>query len=138
MAFVTGMTVALGVAAFARLAGLDRDRAFYPTVLIVTASYYVLFAVLGGDDHALMLEAIVLAAFASAAVLGLHRDHALVTAGLALHGVFDVIHGHAIANPGVPDWWPAFCLGFDVAAAGYLIATRWHVSIARSIKRANA
>ena len=32
------------VALFARFVGFDRDRAFYPTVLMVIASYYVLFA----------------------------------------------------------------------------------------------
>ena len=28
--------------------------------------------------------------------------------------------GDAIANPGVPTWWPGFCLAYDVIAAGYL------------------
>jgi hypothetical protein len=31
------------VCAFALLAGFDRDRAFYPTLLIVIATHYVLF-----------------------------------------------------------------------------------------------
>lgn len=25
-----------------------------------------------------------------------------------------------IANPGVPPWWPIFCLAYDVTAGGYL------------------
>ena len=53
------------VAVFARLVGLDRDRAFYPTVLIVIASTYVLFAVMGGSMHALMIESIAMTAFIS-------------------------------------------------------------------------
>lgn len=36
--------------------GLDRDRAFYPTVIVVIASY-ALFAVMGGSTHALLVEA---------------------------------------------------------------------------------
>jgi hypothetical protein len=44
----------------------------------------------------------------------------MVAAALALHGVFDLVHGSLIANPGVPLWWPAFCSTYDVAAAGYL------------------
>ena len=44
-----GTGLALAVAVGAGAAGLDRDRAFYPTVLIVVASYYDLFAVLGGS-----------------------------------------------------------------------------------------
>jgi hypothetical protein len=30
------------------------------------------------------------------------------------------VHGAVISNPGVPHWWPPFCLTYDVAAAGYL------------------
>ena len=71
MAYIIGFSLALGVAAFARLAGLDRERAFYPTVLIVVASYYVLFAVVGGDMKVVMMEAIGLVAFTGAAVRGL-------------------------------------------------------------------
>ncbi len=41
--FVVGIVLSAGVAWFARRVGLDRDRAFYPTVMIVVASYYVLF-----------------------------------------------------------------------------------------------
>ena len=44
MPYVVGIVLSLGVALFARRVGFDRDRAFYPTVLIVIASYYVLFA----------------------------------------------------------------------------------------------
>src|SRR3954470_5341909 len=45
MAYLVGAGLALVVAAFAALTGLDRDRAFYATVLIVVAHYYDLFAV---------------------------------------------------------------------------------------------
>jgi hypothetical protein len=34
--------------------------------------------------------------------------------------MFDSVHGELIANPGVPAWWPAFCLAYDVTAAAYL------------------
>jgi hypothetical protein len=60
--------------------------AFYPTVTIVIASYYALFAVMGASTHALV----------------------------------HLTHGRIIANPGVPSWWPAFCLTYDMTAAAYL------------------
>ncbi|HET6463596.1 MAG TPA: hypothetical protein VFH33_07330, partial [Candidatus Krumholzibacteria bacterium] len=44
----------------------------------------------------------------------------LVVAALAGHGIFDSFHGRVISNPGVPDFWPAFCAAYDVTAAGYL------------------
>jgi hypothetical protein len=34
--------------------------------------------------------------------------------------VLDLFHGHVVVNPGVPEWWPAFCLAYDVVAAGVL------------------
>ena len=53
MAYAIGIGLALVVSVFARSVGLDRDRALYPTVLVVIASYYVLFAVMGGSMRAL-------------------------------------------------------------------------------------
>ena len=47
MEYAVGLVLALLVSSFARLVGFDRDRSFYPVVLIVIASYYVLFAVMG-------------------------------------------------------------------------------------------
>ena len=41
-------------------------------------------------------------------------------AALAGHGVFDFFHHGFIQNPGVPMWWPGFCLSFDVLAGGFL------------------
>lgn len=120
VSYLIGILLALLVAAFARWVGLDRDGGFYPTVLIVVASYYVLFAVMGGSTRALILESTVMAAFAAFAVAGLKRSLWLVVAGLAGHGVMDAFHGRIVNNPGVPEWWPGFCLAYDVGAAAAL------------------
>jgi hypothetical protein len=117
MAFLIGVALALVTCVFASFVGLDRDRAFYPTVLCVVAHYYALFAVMGGSMRTLSLEAIVIVAFFLAAVAGFRWTLWLVVAGLAGHGLFDLVHRHVISNPGVPSWWPSFCLSFDVAAA---------------------
>lgn len=120
MEYLVGVLLALGVGVFATLAGLDRGRGFYPVVLIVIASYYVLFAVMGGSHRALFAEAPILCAFAAVAVLGFKRNLWLVVAALVGHGILDLVHPHLIANPGAPVWWPMFCLAYDLAAAGYL------------------
>jgi hypothetical protein len=131
MEYVIGIVLALIVSCFARLTGLDRDRAFYPTVAIVVASYYELFAVMGGSTHALVVESIVMAAFVLVAVLGFKLNLWLVVACLAAHGVLDVFHGLVITNPGVPQWWPAFCSTYDIGAAGFLawllVRSKWAV-----------
>ena len=118
--YVVGLVLSLGVAVFARRVGFDRDRAFYPTVLIVIASYYVLFAVMAGELRTVIFEAALMAVFVIAAVVGFRRSGWIVVAGLAVHGVQDAVHGHIIANPGVPAWWPAWCLAYDVGAAAAL------------------
>ena len=59
-----------GVALFARRVGFDRDRAFYPTVLIVIASYYVLFAAMTESVQTVLLESMVMTGFSIAAVVG--------------------------------------------------------------------
>jgi len=115
-----GVALAVGVTIFARLVGLDRDRAFYPTILIVIAILYDLFAVMGGSTKALLVETLVGCVFAASAVLGFKGSLWIVAAGLAGHGVFDLFHGHLISNPGVPRFWPAFCGSYDVAAGACL------------------
>ena len=120
MPLLVGLVLALGVAVFARRVGLDRDRAFYPTVLIVVALYYVLFAVMSGSTRAVVIESIVMTGFAAAAVMGFWGSRWIVVAGLCAHGVMDGFHGRVIENTGVPAWWPAFCLAYDVGAAGCL------------------
>ena len=120
MSALIGVTLALLVAAFARLTGFDRDRSFYPTVLVVIASYYVLFALMGGSTRALILESMVMTPFAAFAVAGFKRSSWLVVAALAAHGVMDFFHGQIVTNPGVPEWWPAFCGAYDVVAAACL------------------
>lgn len=120
MAFLIGAVLALSVGLSATFIGLDRDRAFYPTVMIVIASYYALFAVMGGSIQVLMIELMAFVGFLGASVAGFKRSPWLVVAALAAHGVFDLVHGHLIEDPGVPLWWPLFCLAYDVVAAGYL------------------
>ena len=120
MALLVGVLLALAVGLFATLVGLDRDRAFYPTVMIVIASIYALFAVMGATTNVLVLESVAGVVFVAAAVSGFRSSLWVVALALAAHGVFDMAHGRVIANPGVPAWWPAFCLSYDVTAAGYL------------------
>ena len=120
MPYVIGIALSLVVAVFARYVGLDRDRAFYPTVMIVIAAYYVLFAVMSGSLQTVVIEAVVMMLFVVAAVAGFKSNAWIVAAALAAHGIFDAVHGQIIDNAGVPAWWPAWCLAYDVGAAAGL------------------
>jgi len=117
---VVGVLLAFAVGLFATGIGLDRDRAFYPVVTIVIASYYVLFAVMGASTHAILLESLVGTVFLAAAILGFKSSLWFVVAALVAHGIFDFGRGTVISNPGVPGWWPQFCLMYDVTLAAYL------------------
>lgn len=119
-AFAIGLAVAFGVAAFAAVSRFDRERAFYATVLIVVAHYYVLFAAMGGTVETVLAECAVMLLFAAAAVWGFTRTPWLIAAGLVTHGGLDVVHAHLITNPGVPEWWPPFCAAFDIGAGVWL------------------
>lgn len=117
---ITGVVLALAVSTYAAVIRLDRDRAFYPTVLIVIAFYYVLFAIIGGNVHTIIVESIFALTFLSIATVGFGRNLWLVVAALATHGIFDLFHHSLVSNPAVPVWWPFFCLAYDAFAAAAL------------------
>jgi len=75
---------------------------------------------MGAPTEALVLESLVGVVFRAVAAFGFRSSLWIVAAALAAHGIFDLVHGNAISNSGVPAWWPPFCLAYDVTAAGYL------------------
>ena len=120
MAYVIGIVLALVISSLARLAGFDRDRVFYPMALVMIALLYVLFAVMGGSVHALIIESFIATGFIVVAFAGFKLNLWLFVAGLAAHGLMDRVHPHLVNNPGVPVFWPSFCMAYDVVAAAFL------------------
>lgn len=123
------MIIALGAVLAAVLLGcthwlgFHRDRSFFPTVLMVIAGYYVLFAFMAGQ--AIVFELLAAAVFVAIAIAGYLRSAALVGVGVLLHGVFDVVHPHVVDNAGVPSWWPPICLGFDAVLGAWILLLAW-------------
>lgn len=105
---------ALGLAIWlaAGVLRFNRDRSFYPTLLIVIASYYVLFALM--FDRSVALEVAIASVFTAMAVAAALKWPVLAGWGLLLHGLFDFTRGGFIGDAGAPVWWPAFCGGVDV------------------------
>jgi len=120
MEYLTGGLLAVTTALLAGALGFARDRSFFPTIMIVIATYNVLFAAMGGSGHALWEESAIALGFAVVAVPGLKAGLWWVAAALAGHGVFDFFHRHLIDNPAVPAWWPGYCLSFDVVLGAVL------------------
>lgn len=84
--YAVGSILAVLTALFLRIVGFDRDRAVYPTLLIVIASYYVLFAVIGGAGSALSIELVALIVFTLVAVVGFRTSLWWIVGALAGHG----------------------------------------------------
>lgn len=120
MEYVIGVVVALVVTVGATAVGFDRERVFYPAVLIVVATYYVLFAAMDGSTAVVIRESLAAGAFLLAAVIGFRTRLWLVAAAIAGHGIFDLVHHLLIVNAGVPHWWPGFCMAADVTLGLYL------------------
>jgi hypothetical protein len=120
MPYLTGFILAIVVAAYANAIRFDRDRAFYPMLLVCIASYYVLFATIDGSVRALLLESMFAAVFVAAASWGFRRNLWIIVGALGTHGIFDCLHGRFIVNAAVPHWWPGFCVTFDLTAAAVL------------------
>jgi hypothetical protein len=117
MEYIVGITLALFFCAAAAALGLDRERAFYPAVVMAVASYYLAFAVVDGRGGVLLAELAIAAVFIVSAVAGFKLNPWIAVIALAGHGVMDGFHHHLVHNTGVPPVWPGFCMGFDVTAA---------------------
>ena len=100
MALLIGVSLAIAVGLLATGLGLDRDRAFYPVVMIVIASYHALFAVMGASTHALVLESLAGAEFIAVAAIGFRRSLWIVAIALTVHGVFDPRMAHILLMRG--------------------------------------
>jgi hypothetical protein len=132
-ALLWGLLIGLGGVVSAHVLGFDRDRSYYPTLMIVIASIYVLFAVMAVPPTALWPEVIAATTFIALAIAGHRWSLWLVVLALLGHGVFDMVHPHIIANVGVPSWYPAFCGAADlVLSAGLAVVilrgqlAAWH------------
>ena len=78
---------------------------------------------MGASRRTLIIEIVVPGGFLLVAVFGFRKNFWLVVAALIGHGIFDFAHGSLIDNPGLPRWWPGFCLAFD-GLLGVFLAVR--------------
>jgi hypothetical protein len=120
MEYIVGFTLALLFCSAAMGLGMDRERAFYPAVVMAVASYYLAFAVVDGRGEVMQSEVAIAAIFIAGAVAGFKRNPWIAVVALGGHGVMDSFHHHLANNTGVPQVWPGFCMAFDVTAAAFV------------------
>jgi hypothetical protein len=80
-----GSLLALACVGLAHASGLLCQRAFYPMLMMPIATYYVLFAAMGGQARTVWLESLLATVFVSLAVLGFKTRLWLVVAALVGH-----------------------------------------------------
>jgi hypothetical protein len=116
MEYIVGITLALLFCGAAAWLGMDRERVFYPAVVMAVASYYLAFAVVDGRNGVMLSEVAIAAVFIAGAVAGFKVSPWIAVVAVAGHGVMDGLHHHLVHNAGVPQVWPGFCMTFDVTA----------------------
>jgi len=117
MEYIFGFALALFFCGAAAWLGMDRERVFYPAVVMAVASYYLAFAVVDGRNGVMQSEVAIAAVFIAGAAAGFKYSPWIAVVALAGHGVMDGFHQHLVHNTGVPQVWPGFCMTFDVTAA---------------------
>jgi hypothetical protein len=124
--------VSLGVGAV--LAGLSelavtrfaaaRRVPLFAVGLVVAAAVYPLFRSSRPRSAPVVRELAALLAFGAvgtAAVRGRSSNAArVVAAGWAAHALFDLVHDGG-RHSRIPDWYPAFCAGYDLGVAAILV-----------------
>jgi hypothetical protein len=125
MEWVIGSALGIIIGVLVSAVGMDRDRAVYPTALIVIAAYYVLFAVMGGSNQTIIAEIVAGLIFVALALGGFKWTLWLTAVGIVGHGIFDVFHNYIIHNPGVPGFWLGFCSSIDIVLGVYLGLMLW-------------
>jgi hypothetical protein len=117
---VAGLALALGLVRFAGRQGPRRARCLYAVGLVVAALIYLGFAAAGRASAALLAtEALGVAVYGTAAVLGFRRWPSVLALGWATHVMWDTpLHVEGAAAVYTPDWYPWLCVSFDLVLAG--------------------
>ena len=111
---ISALSMVLFIMACGKWLHFDRDRSYYPTILMVIALAYLLLAVLDGRSDVILAEFLFASLFIVGAILGSLYSNQLVAILLIAHGLFDLIHPYLVANEAVPGWYALFCLVVDL------------------------
>ena len=125
MEIVIGIILGSVIILTAKFTGFEKNRRFYPVILIVIALLYILFGIIDRRFEVIVFESLFAAMFIGIAVAGFKKNLLIAAFGIFLHGVFDVLHIFMIGNSGVPSFYPHFCLAVDFVLAIYLGLTQF-------------
>jgi len=97
----------------------------YSLGLLVLPGLYASFALQAGEPAVGVEEMIYGAPYVVAglvfALVSVRRSAVVVGALWLLHGLYDLVHGRFVTNPGVPEGYPIFCFVVDAVIGSYLL-----------------
>ena len=116
---------AAGVLTIVVARAIRGQRWLYAMGLLVLPSLYSLFALRAGEPAVGTTEMLYGIPFLAAGLVftlvGIRHSAVFVGAFWLLHGLYDLVHGRWLANPGVPAWYPVWCCAVDVVVGAYLL-----------------
>ncbi len=125
LALVLGTILSLALVGLARRYPPVSERVFYAVGLVIAALVYVVFGVAGGASAQwLAVEILGVLLYGTAAWAGLRSRPWLLAAGWSAHVAWDVLfHLSGAGADYTPDWYPWFCVSFDLVMAGAVVAS---------------
>ena len=102
---------------------LSQQRAMEMTsfLMVLIGSVYYGFALLDKNKHARMIEMLVATFFVLLGIFGLWFSPWLLVIGLALHGLWDLLHHNKSRHLSkIPGWYVPFCSSYDFIMSVYI------------------
>jgi len=122
IAIVVGVALAAPVLWIVHSVSPQRGLDILALQLAAIAAVYVGSSLAGGGFALFSVESLGVMAFILAALFGRWGSPALLAAGYAAHGVWDLVHHLGPIPTCLPGWYAPFCLGYDFVVAGFVAA----------------
>ena len=123
IAALIGATVGVLTIVLARF--IRGERWVYAVGLLTLPSLYAFFALRAGEPAVAVREMIYGIPYVIGALMfafvGVRQSAVVVGLLWLLHGLYDLVHGQLVTNPGVPGWYPIWCFMVDAVIGAYLL-----------------
>lgn len=118
---LVGSLLALATAVAVTLLGKPRGPELLAAVLVAAAAVYPGAALAHGRRRVLLLETLLMIAFAACAILGLWYSYTLLALGYLAHGAWDLLHHPHRAGAPAGRWFPPLCLVYDLLVGAFIL-----------------
>lgn len=94
---------------------------FFALLLSLAAGVYVGFAVVDTSGTEYILQWVVALGFVGLGLIGIWISPYFLAAGWILHAIWDLLHHKHVLKTKTEEWYPPFCLSYDLVVAGFII-----------------